>query len=140
MPFGAPTTKCPLLCRFLGRRHDGAAARVYTGVREAPRHEIAVGGAPAVPRALWGFGRWVKFVGMDCSGCRNGIAANHIEHVRWNDRTAPFAEALAARWPVAGADQSSASVAGAGPAGMTSVVALFDRRIAAHEVSILIVS
>jgi hypothetical protein len=31
--------------------------RVLTaGVRKAPRHEIAVGSAPAVRRALWGFG------------------------------------------------------------------------------------
>ena len=28
------------------------------GVREAPRHEIAVGGAPAVQLALWGLGLW----------------------------------------------------------------------------------
>src|ERR1019366_8342089 len=27
------------------------------GVREAPRHEIAGSGAPAVPRTLWGFSR-----------------------------------------------------------------------------------
>jgi hypothetical protein len=33
-----------------------AAGRPATGVRKAPRHEIAaVGGAAAVPRALWGF-------------------------------------------------------------------------------------
>ena len=32
---------------------------VATGVREAPRHEIAGSGAPTVPRALWGFGRGV---------------------------------------------------------------------------------
>ena len=32
-------------------------ARALTaGVGEAPRHEIASGGAPAVQRALWGFG------------------------------------------------------------------------------------
>ena len=31
------------------------------GVRKAPRHEIAVGGALAVPRALWGFDRGVGF-------------------------------------------------------------------------------
>jgi hypothetical protein len=29
------------------------------GVRKAPRHEIAVGGALAVPRALWGIERGV---------------------------------------------------------------------------------
>jgi hypothetical protein len=38
-------------------------ARVGTGVREAPRHEIAVGDARAVPRELWGFGGWAKFAG-----------------------------------------------------------------------------
>src|ERR1700681_3814700 len=33
------------------RPHAGTA-----GVRKAPRHEIAGGGAPTVQRALWGFG------------------------------------------------------------------------------------
>jgi len=34
------------------------------GVRKAPRHEIAVGGAPTVQRALWGFGRGVRLEGV----------------------------------------------------------------------------
>ena len=53
------------------QRHDGfcagfrtPACRTYpraraAGVRKAPRHEIAVGGALAVPRALWGIERGV---------------------------------------------------------------------------------
>jgi len=38
------------------RDHPRALA---AGVRKAPRHEIAVGGALAVPRALWGIERGV---------------------------------------------------------------------------------
>jgi hypothetical protein len=35
------------------------------GVQKAPRHEIAVGSAPAVPQALWGLshGVWLDEVG-----------------------------------------------------------------------------
>ena len=36
--------------------HNGRVVK-RTGDGKAPRHEIAVGDAAAVPRALWGFGR-----------------------------------------------------------------------------------
>jgi hypothetical protein len=48
---------CRLLCRFLGRRDDDPSTCAGAGVREAPRHEIAVGDVPAVRRALWEFDR-----------------------------------------------------------------------------------
>jgi len=49
------------------------------GVREAPRHEIAGGGAPTVQRALWGFSRggdgWGGgLVGRDWAGPAAGRA------------------------------------------------------------------
>ena len=55
------------MCRFSDAGmgcHPRAAA---TGVRKAPRQEIAGSGALAVPRMLWGFSRgfWVDEVGQD---------------------------------------------------------------------------
>ena len=44
-----------LWCRFLGRREVTVWQAASDGVREAPRHEIAGGEAPAVRLALWGF-------------------------------------------------------------------------------------
>src|SRR5262249_14947905 len=42
--------------QVFGRRQSRALPRAdAAGVRKAPRHEIAVGGAPALQRALWGF-------------------------------------------------------------------------------------
>ena len=51
----------PLLCRFSDAGNDETYPRAAAaGVRKAPRHEIAGCGAPAVPQALWGFGRGVS--------------------------------------------------------------------------------
>ena len=47
--------RIPLLCRFLDAGMTNYPRAVVAGVQKAPRHEIAGGGAPAVPRALWGF-------------------------------------------------------------------------------------
>ena len=45
----------PLLCRFSDACMTTDPRALTAGVRKAPRHEIAGGGAPAVQRALWGF-------------------------------------------------------------------------------------
>jgi len=62
--------------QVFGRRRWRAPQPADTaGVRKAPRHEIAVGGAAAVPQALWGLshGVWLGDVGWGrwlCSVCR----------------------------------------------------------------------
>jgi len=43
------------------------------GVRKAPRHEIAVGSALAVPPALWGFGRGVRLEEVGAEGVRRSV-------------------------------------------------------------------
>ena len=46
----------PVMCRFSDAGNDELFhALMRLVVRKAPRHEIAVGGARAVQRALWGF-------------------------------------------------------------------------------------
>jgi hypothetical protein len=48
------------MCRFLNAGMTISPRVDATGVRKAPRHEIAGSGALAVPRALWGFGGAVR--------------------------------------------------------------------------------
>src|SRR5262245_57851563 len=87
----------PVMCRFLGRRDDGATAGVCTGVREGPRHEIAVGDANAVPRALWGFDGWAKFAEMDRQGCREWDCGSLPRMPGGIDGSKPFVETLTVR-------------------------------------------
>jgi hypothetical protein len=56
----------PFLCRFLDAGDDEALNPLMRRVQKAPRHEIAVGGAAAVPQALWGLshGVWLGEVGL----------------------------------------------------------------------------
>jgi hypothetical protein len=57
---GRLAAECLLLCRFLNAGVTKPPRADAAGVRKAPRHEIAGSGAPAVPRALWRFGRGVR--------------------------------------------------------------------------------
>jgi len=50
---------------FGRRRWRSSVHAEAAGVRKAPRQEIAVGSAPAVRLALWGFSRGVR-LGMCC--------------------------------------------------------------------------
>src|SRR2546421_11352439 len=64
------------------------------GVREAPRHEIALSGQRRLQQALWGFGRSRR--------CWDGALGNRIGWQRraaghW--RTAGRAERASRRWP-----------------------------------------
>ena len=47
------------MCRFSDAGDDEPLNPLTAGVRKAPRHEIAVGGAAAVPQALWGLSHGV---------------------------------------------------------------------------------
>ena len=72
--------------QVFGRRDDEAihAAR-RAGVRKAPRQEIAGGGAPAVPRTLWGFSRGLGLRRLDRSGCGDRFSAKP-GRVRWGEQ------------------------------------------------------
>ena len=73
-----------------------ALARV-AGVREAPRHEIAVGDVAGVPRALWDLAAGSCMRGSDRSGCRDLLAAKRVESMGENGRTVQFASSAAMR-------------------------------------------
>ncbi len=61
-----PACSCLLRCRFLGRRSAEVASCTTGGVREAPRHEIAVGGAPG---CVWLYGDW-RLAAMPAKGLK----------------------------------------------------------------------
>jgi hypothetical protein len=73
------------LCRFLDAGITILPRAVAAGVQKAPRHEVAGGWAPAVQRALWGFGGGAELGGgYDADRTRPGDLHTG-ETVRAND-------------------------------------------------------
>src|SRR3979411_262443 len=118
------------IVQVLGRLRSRAPPPTdAAGVQKAPRQEIAVGGAPALPQALWGFshGAWLDEVGRR-GALRSVCRIAKVSASGWTRGLRVVRGDWQCGWHRIEQGDASVGVAGGAPAGMASVVAVVDRR------------